>query len=114
LQHSAAGEVLTQGSLRLNSVLSVIEVLGIPVLLADRSGRIVIANQRAQTYLDACASNGAQPNLFRDLLRMDAGVILGQLEDCQAEARLQFDGPSGTLRAHVHSLPDTQWLVVRM
>ena len=114
MQHSAAGEVLTQGSLRLNSVLSVIEVLGIPVLLADRSGRIVIANQRAQTYLDACASNGAQPNLFRDLLRMDAGVILGQLEDCQAEARLQFDGPSGTLRAHVHSLPDTQWLVVRM
>ena len=114
MQHSAAGEVLTQGSLRLNSVLSVIEVLGIPLLLADRSGRIVIANQRAQAYLDASASNGAEPNLFRDLLQMDAGVILGQLEDCEAEARLPFDGPSGTMRAHVHSLPDTQWLVVRL
>jgi signal transduction histidine kinase len=91
-----------------------IEALGIPFLLADRSGRIVIANQRAQTYLDASACDGAQPNLFRDLLRMDAGVILGQLEDCEAEARLQFDGPSGTLRAHVHSLPDAQWLAVRL
>ena len=114
MQHTAAGEVLTQGSLRLHSVLNLIEVLGIPLLLSDRSGRIVIANQRAQGYLDASVSNGAAPNLFRDLLRMDAGVILGQLEDCEAEARLQFEGPSGTMRAYMHSLPDTQWLVVRL
>ena len=114
LQHTAAGETLIQGSLRLRSVLDLIETLEIPLLLSDRSGRIVIANQRAQGFLNASVSNGAPPNLFRDLLRMDAGVILGQLEDCQAQARLQFEGPSGTARAHVHSLPDTQWLIVRL
>ena len=114
MHQSAAGEVPKQASLRLSSVVSLIEVLGIPLLLSDRSGRIVTANQRAQAYLDASVSNGTGPNLFRDLLRMDAGVILGQLEDCQAEAHLQFETPSGTMRAHVHSLPDTQWLVVRL
>ena len=114
VQHSAAGEVLKQGSLRLTSVISLIEALGIPLLLSDRSGRVVIASQSAQGYLDAADSNGAGPNLFRDLLRVDADVILGQLEDCEAGTRLQFEGPSGTMHAHVHSLPDMQWLLVRL
>jgi two-component system, NtrC family, sensor histidine kinase KinB len=113
LQHNAVNEVLKQGSLRLSSVVSLIETLGIPLLLSDRSGRVVVANRRAQEYLDSVA-NGAEPNLFRDLLRMDAQVILGQLEDCEAGTHLQFDAPAGRMHAHVHSLPDTQWLVVRL
>jgi len=114
LQHSATGEAQQQGSLRLSSVVSLINLLDMPLLLSDRAGGIVIANERAQGYLDQAASNGAGPNLFRDLLRMDARIILGQLEDGEVEAHLQIDGPSGTIRAHVHSLPDTPWLVVRL
>jgi signal transduction histidine kinase len=113
LQNSAISEVLKQGSLRLSSVVSLIETLGIPLLLSDRSGRVVVANRRAQEYLDS-VGNGAEPNLFRDLLRMDAQVILGQLEDCEAETNLQFDAPAGRMHAHVRSLPDTQWLLVRL
>jgi signal transduction histidine kinase len=109
---NAIGE--KQSSLRLSSVVGLIESLGIPCLLADRSGRIVIASPRAQCYLDTAAGNGAEPNLFHDLLRMDSEVILGQLEDCGAETHLQFDGPSGTTHAHVYSVPDTQWLLVRL
>jgi signal transduction histidine kinase len=112
LQQSAVGELQKQGSLRLSSVVSLIDALEIPLLLSDRSGRVVIANRRGREYLDS-ACNGAEPNLFRDLLRVDAQVILGQLEDCEAETNLQFEGPAGTMHAHVHSLPDTQWLLVR-
>jgi signal transduction histidine kinase len=112
LQHIAIGEALKQGSLRLNSVVSLIEALAEPLLLSDRSGRIVMANRSAQEYLNAVAS-GTEPNLFRDLLRMDAKVILGQVDD-ESEAQLQFEAPSGKMHAHVHPLPDTQWLLVRL
>jgi signal transduction histidine kinase len=113
LWRNAASE--KQGSLRLSSVVGLIELLGIPCLLADRSGAVVMSSPRAQAYLDVSVLNGgAPPNLFRDLLRMDSEVILGQLEDCGAETHLQFDGPSGTTHAHIYSVPDTQWLLVRL
>lgn len=112
VQQSAVGE--NQSSLRLSSVVGLVEALGIPCLLSDRSGRVVMASPRAQFYLDAVARDGGEPNLFRDLLRMDSEVILGQLEDCGTETHLQFDGPSGTTHAHVYSVPDTQWLLVRL
>jgi signal transduction histidine kinase len=73
-----------------------------------------MANERAQGYLDAARTNGEGPNLFRDLLRMDAQVLLGQLERGEAEAHVQIEGTSGMMRARLHSLPDTQWLVVRL
>jgi signal transduction histidine kinase len=115
LQHIAAGEVATHGSLRLNSILSLLDAVGNPLLLSDRSGHIVIANRRAQEHLDAAAPAGAEPNLFRDLLRMDARVILRQLEDCESEARLQIEATTpGTMRAYVYALADTQWLAVRL
>ena len=114
MQHSAVGETQQAGSLGLSSVVSLINLLDMPLLLSDRAGAIVIANERAQGYLQGAASNGAGPNLFRDLLRVDARLILGRLEDGQAETHLQIGGPSGTMRAHVHSLPDTPWLVVRL
>lgn len=111
VQHSAVGE--KQSSLKVSSVVGLIEVLGIPCFISDRSGRIVMAGSRARSYLDAAFPNAAEPNLFQDLLRMDSGVILGQLEDC-AETHFQFEGPSGRTHADVYAVPDTQWLLVRM
>jgi signal transduction histidine kinase len=73
-----------------------------------------MASARAQAYLDAAATRSDEPNLFRDLLRMDAEVIVGQLEDCGTETHLQFDGPSGITHAHIYPVPDTQWLLVRL
>ena len=112
LQSSLVGE--KQGSLPLGSVVGLIESLGIPCLLSDRAGRVVMASPRAQSYLDAAVSGGGEPNLFRDVLRMDSEVIVGQLEDCGTETHLQFDGPSGVMHAHIYAVPDTQWLLVRL
>jgi signal transduction histidine kinase len=113
LQPTVVGETLKQSSLRLTSILSLLEALALPLLLSDRTGRIIIANRRGQEYLDA-VSSAPEPNLFRDLLRVEAQVILDQLEDCESETNLQFEGPSGKTHAYVRSLPDTQWLLVRL
>jgi signal transduction histidine kinase len=112
MQHSAVGE--KQGSLRVSSIVGLIEALGIPCLISDRSGRIIMAGSRAQSYLDTAIPNAADPNFFQDLLHMDAGVILGQLEDCGAETHFRSDGPAGKIQVHVYSIPDTQWLLVRL
>jgi signal transduction histidine kinase len=112
VQTNAIGEKVS--SLRVNSVVGLVEALGVPCLISDRSGRVVAAGSRAQSYLDAALPKVAEPNLFQDLLRMDSGVILGQMEDCGSETHLQFDGPTGKTQAHVYCIPDTQWILVRL
>ncbi len=98
----------------MKSILSLMDAIGAPLLLCDRSGRLVVASKSTQTYLNDHVPGAPDPNIFRDLLRIDAAVILGQLEDCEAEANLTFECPHGTVHAHVYALPDTQWLLVRL
>jgi signal transduction histidine kinase len=111
-QPIAANEKLS--SLRLSSVVGMVEALGAPCLICDRSGLIIASSSRAQAYLDAALPNVAERNLFQELLHMDPGVILGQMEDCGAETHLQFDGPTGKTHVDLHCVPDTQWLLVRL
>ncbi len=112
---TAVAEVLKQqGSVRLNSLINIIEAIGAPLLLCDRAGRLVIASHSAEKHLGAAIPGQSEVNVFGDLLRIDAGVILGQLEDCQSELNFQFKGAQGILHAHVQALPDTQWLLVRL
>jgi signal transduction histidine kinase len=101
-------------SLRVGSVVGMVEALGVPCLICDRSGRIVVSSPRAHSYLDAALPNVTERNLFQDLLHMDPGVILGQMEDCGAQTHLQFDGPAGKTNADFYWIPDTQWLLVRL
>src|SRR3954470_7300230 len=114
LQSAFADSLKQQGSVRLNSLVSLIEAVGNPLLLCDRTGRLFIASTSAQKYVTAVAPAGVETNVFRDLLHIDADVILGQLEDGEAETKLQFECPHGIVHAHVHALPDTQWLLVRL
>jgi signal transduction histidine kinase len=101
-------------SLRVGSVVGMVEALGVPCLICDRSGRIVVSSSRAHSYLDAALPNVIERNLFQDLLHMDPGVILGQMDDCGAQTHLQFDGPAGKTNADFYWIPDTQWLLVRL
>jgi len=101
------------GTALLPQVLSLIETLDRPYLVAERAGRIVAANQRA---LNCLASRGfpshRDANLFRDLLQVDASSVFGQLESGEHEIDLPLQCPDGGGRARIRWMPDMDWLVV--
>jgi signal transduction histidine kinase len=111
--HTATDRPQAQNA-RLGSLKGLIELFDMPALLSDRGGTIVAANQLARSYLNGAISAHPVPNLFCDLLRVDAPVILGQLENGEAAAVAQIESARGTLRVKLQLLPDTEWLVVRL
>jgi len=101
-----------QGGLPLNVVSELADFVDVPILVSDRTGRIVIANRRAVEFCGL--SDGVLPNLFDGLLHVDPRVIIDQMERGEREVHLQMDGPLGKGRTRIQWLPETDWLMVRV
>jgi len=84
------------------------------VIVSDRAGHILLINQRAKECLAVPEEAGAPLNVFRDLLRVDPLIIIGQMERGEAEVDLPVELPSGKLRARLQRLRNADWLVVRL
>lgn len=92
---------------------SLLDALDKPLLVTDRSGRVLFANLHAQNSVQWDAvENGAQPNLFRDVLHVDAKGLFGQLEGGEQEVNLQIQCGSTPARARIRWLPEPDWLVI--
>ena len=77
-----------------------LDLLAIPVLVANLSGALLLANDGAVRALDLSEEVGWRHlNLFGDILRMDPQVLLGQIERGESEVDLQLETASGRLRA---------------
>ncbi len=96
-------------------VASLLDTLDRPLLLAERGGRVLFANLRAQHYLNSRGfSSAIQMNLFTELLHIDPKVIFGQIESGEHEVDLLVDVPEGQTRARIQWLPEADWLVVHV
>lgn len=85
------------------------------ILVAERSGRVVMANARARQILELEETpDGAQLNLFSHLLHVDAKVIAQQFESGEHEIDLQIHTSHQDLRARIQWLPEPDWLVVQV
>jgi signal transduction histidine kinase len=108
--HEAIGEAPP-----LEVISALLDTLGTAVLVAGRSGRILVANEPAKHCVgDAPGKDGVPLNLFSDLLRVDPTVIAEQMENGQQELNLMMERPTGRMRARVRRLRGTDWLVVEM
>jgi signal transduction histidine kinase len=85
-----------------------------PLLLAERSGRILYANQRAQQCLNSRSEALVESNLFRDLLHLDSKAVFGQLESGEQEVFFPIESSEGATRARIRWLPDPDWLAVHV
>ncbi len=102
-------------SLSSSLVAGLLDLLDTPVLVSDRTGKVLLVNQRAKECLDEpfrIADN--PPNLFRDLLGMDPAVILGQMDSGEYEVDLQIALSSGKIRARIQRVPELDWLMVQL
>lgn len=82
------------------------------MLVADRSGRILLANQRAQQLLGEPDPRNSSQNLFTDVLHLDRQAVFGQLESGEHQVYLQVKLADGRGRACVRWLPEQDWLVI--
>jgi signal transduction histidine kinase len=115
LQQSTVIDEAVGASLPINVISALLDSLDTPLLVASRSGRILIVNGPAKPYLDAIpVTEGARLNLFADLLHLDPKVVAEQMENGEREVNLSMERPSGRIRARIRWLPATDWLVVRL
>lgn len=81
------------------------------MLCAERSGRVLLANQRAEQSLQELGLQLAG-NLLQKLLGLEPTAIFGQLEQGERELVLPIEHPDGKGRAHVRWLPEADWLII--
>lgn len=92
---------------------SLLDALDKPLLVADRGGRVLFANLHAQDALQWKGElDEPKPNLFRDVLRVDAKGLFGQLEGGEQEIDLRMETGDGPSRARIRWLPEPDWLVI--
>jgi len=108
-------ELPANESLPLGVLANLLDLLEQPILISDRTGRIMLANTRGQLHL---LSHGvtidANLNLFADVLRVSANKITDQIEGGEQQVNLDFGGPSGKALARIQWLAEADWLVVRI
>lgn len=115
MAESLIAEPRTGAALPAPLVQSLFDTLDRCILVAERSGRIVMANARARQILDLeTQANGGHLNLFSHLLHVDAKVIAGQFESGEHEIDLQIRAGERDLRARVQWLPEPDWLIVQV
>src|ERR1700680_2552937 len=102
-------------TLPLSLLANLLDLLEQPILLSDRTGRILLANVRGRQRLESQGFTfDANLNLFSGVLRLQREVIVDQIEGGEHKIDLEFDGRSGKLLARIQWLPEADWLVVRV
>jgi signal transduction histidine kinase len=98
-----------------SAIRSLLDLLEQPILISDRSGRILQANPRARQRLESHGfSVKSNFNLFSDLLHVHPNAIADQIEDGEHGIDSKFDCCGGAALAHIKWLPETDWLVIRI
>ncbi len=97
-------------TLPVSLLASLLDLLEQPILVSDRSGRILLANARATQRLEFHGFTfDANLNLFSDVLGVHQKVIGGE-----HQVDREFGGRSGMVLARIQWLPEGDWLVVRI
>jgi signal transduction histidine kinase len=95
--------------------LGLLDLFDGPILVANRSGVLLLVNNRAGHVLNLPERVGwKRLNLFGDILRMDPQVLLGQIDSGESEVDLHLETASGRVRARLEQLPNSEWLVLRL
>ncbi len=102
------------GSVPLSVAQAMIDALDEPVLLAERNGRVVLANQPANRCMGQHGLDANRMNLFDDLLRLEPSSIMGQLESGEHELVLPVECQTSKGLAKIRWLPEPDWLIVNV
>lgn len=96
------------------AVLSILDVIDKSMLVADRSGTLLVANSRARKCLESHGyADAMKANLFQDVLQADGRNIYEKIEGGDHEVEMDVTRGGATSRAKIKWLPEQDWLIVQ-
>lgn len=108
-------ESLANETVQLNQLVNLLDLVEQPILVSDRTGRILLANSQSKKRLQSDGFTlDADFNLFSDLLHAQPKVITDQVESGEHCIDMKLECRSGEILARIQWLPEMDWLVVRM
>jgi signal transduction histidine kinase len=104
-----------RATLPLGFVRGLLDTIEKPLMVAERSGNLLLVNTRARQFLE---SNGYTTtpglNLFNDFLKVDARRIFDEIEKGEHEVELQIQGRGKKSAVQIQWMPEPDWLVVEI
>ena len=102
-------------SLPLGAVSRLLDTLEKSLIVADRSGSVLLTNARARQCLESHGFKETdEPNLFGDLLKLDSASIFGQVEKGEHEVNVHIGPTEKKTTARIQWIPEPDWLVVEI
>jgi signal transduction histidine kinase len=102
-------------TLPLSLLANMLDLIEEPILVSDRTGRILLANTCGEQQLQSHGVRvDANSNLFTDVLRVSPKEIVEQIEGGEQQVNLDFGGRSGKALARIEWLAEADWIVVRI
>jgi signal transduction histidine kinase len=99
----------------LGLVRGLLDTIEKPMIVAERSGNVLLVNTHAKQFLESQGFPAAPgSNLFSDLLRADALKIFGAIDRGEQEADVQIQSGAVKAAARVQWMPEPEWLVVQI
>jgi signal transduction histidine kinase len=111
----AAEDGLFPATLSVDSLRTILEGIEGPILVADRKGLLLAANNAARALLGASERLDVQRvNIFENLFRTNGNEILDELASGRAWAEREISSGESRKIARVRLTPETDWLVVQI
>jgi signal transduction histidine kinase len=85
-----------------------------PLLLAERNGQILLINSQARKVLEMDATFPDKFNLFADVLNIDSGQVLRDIEKDGYAVTLDFTRGEKKAQAKIRWLPESDWLLAEL
>lgn len=115
MRRSPIFESTANETLPLSSLATFLDLLEQPVLVADRTGRFLLANLHGKQRLATHGFTfGPELNLFTDLLQTSSKKVEDQIESGKQQVDARFECCSGEENARIQWHPEAGWLVVTL
>ena len=96
------------------AVAGLLDALDAALAVAERSGKIVLINERARKCLVLdVGAEAAEINLFQDILGVDAARIFREIEGGKREVKLELLRGDQKTVARVRWMPEPDWIVAQ-
>lgn len=105
----------TRAVLPLGFVCGLLDTIEKPLMVAERSGKLLLVSARAKQFLESHGYPTIQGlDLFNDILQVDARKIFGEIEKGEHEVDLQIQRGEAKSTVRVQWMPEPDWLVVEI
>src|SRR6267143_7004384 len=95
------------------AVVSLLDAVETPVVVSERSGRVVLVNAQARELLSIEIGQDSGTNLFTEILNTDSSRLFREIESGKHELKLPVMRGGETFFASIQWIREPDWVVAR-